>query len=149
MLGDIGQMTSSLYKGASFEVQGDQHTVKIALIFYYSIWPTIDILGEPLGQIPNNTLNICHPCANFPDLVTLENRTCADETTRHIYAEQCATPCSARHIYAEQCTTPCSARHIYAEQCVTPCSARHTVGAKIFFPLCQNATYVVRLAGST
>ena len=62
MLADNGQMTGSLYKGASSEAQGDQHAVKTALIFYYSIWPTIAILGEPLGQIPNNTLNICHPC---------------------------------------------------------------------------------------
>ena len=63
VLADNGQMTGSLYKGASSEAQGDQHAVKTALIFYYSIWPTIAILGEPLGQIPNNTLNICHPCA--------------------------------------------------------------------------------------
>ena len=55
MLADNGQMTGSLYKGASSEAQGDQHAVKTALIFYYSIWPTIAILGEPLGQIPNNT----------------------------------------------------------------------------------------------
>ena len=41
MLTDNGQMTGSLYKGASSEAQGDQHAVKIALIFYYSIWPTI------------------------------------------------------------------------------------------------------------
>ena len=58
MLADNGQMTGSLYKGASSE-----HAVKTALIFYYSIWPTIAILGEQLGQIPNNTFNICHPCA--------------------------------------------------------------------------------------
>ena len=41
VLADNGQMTGSLYKGASSEAQGDQHAVKTALIFYYSIWPTI------------------------------------------------------------------------------------------------------------
>ena len=61
MLADNGQMTGSLYKGASSDAQGDQHAV--ISINYFSIWPTIAILGEQRGQIPNNTLNICHSSA--------------------------------------------------------------------------------------